>query len=118
MDVAYGEQVVVGTSHVGLFNVKSAWPCARMRVRSGSDGADLELLEVLATEILEQRFDEVVVVSGDGIFADVVAELAGSGVQVTAAAWAASFSSRLRLAACRTVFLDDWVGHHAVREVA
>src|SRR5437870_5832613 len=83
LNVVNGEQVVIGTSHLGLFNAKSAWPCARMKVRSGQDGADIELLDVLATEDLARRFDEVVVVSGDGIFADAVARLGGSGVQVT-----------------------------------
>lgn len=118
LNVLDGEQVVIGTSHVGLFNAKAAWPCALIRFRSGEDGADLELLDVLATEDLAERFDEVVVVSGDGIFADVVAGLGGDGVQVTVASWASSLSARLRLAAGRTLLLDDWAGHHTCKESA
>lgn len=107
----HDEQVVIGTSHCGLFNVKDAWPCARVEVRSGPDGADLELLEVLTTEHLASRFDEVVLVSGDGIFAEAVADLGRSGVHVVVAAWADGLSTRLRLAANQTLALDDWHGH-------
>lgn len=107
----HDEQVVIGTSHCGLFNVKDAWPCARVEVRSGPDGADLELLEVLTTEHLASRFDEVVLVSGDGIFAEAVADLGRSGVHVVVAAWADGLSTRLRLAANQTLALDGWHGH-------
>lgn len=118
LNVTEGEQVVIGTSHVGLFNAKTAWPSARVKVRSGADGADLELLDVLATERIEDRFDELVVVSGDGIFTDVVARLGGCGVTVTVASWAKSLSVRLHLAAGRTVYLDDWASHHTYKETA
>ncbi len=118
LDVKVGEQVVIGTSHIGLFNSKAAWPCARIKVRSGGDGADLELLDVLTTEGIEERFDEVIVVSGDHIFVDAIASLGRSGVKVTVASWAQSLSSRLRLAAAHTVHLDDLVGQHAHKEIA
>lgn len=118
LHVTSDEQVVVGTSHCGLFNVKDAWPCARVEVRSGQDGADLELLEVLTTEHLSTRFDEVVLVSGDGIFADAVADLSRSGVQVVVAAWSGGLSTRLRLAANQTLTLDDWHGLADVATIA
>lgn len=118
LDIQEGEQVVIGTSHTGLFNVKSAWPCARIKARSGEDGADRELLEVLTSEGIEQRFDEVVLISGDHIFVEAVAALGGSGVIVTVASWARSLSSRLRVAAAHTVYLDDWVSLHTYKEIA
>ena len=105
--VVEGEQVVIGTSHIGLFHAASVWPSARVKARSGADGADLELLDVLTAEHIEERFDEVVLVSGDGIFADAVARLGGAGVTVTVASWTDSLSARLRLAAGRTVYLND-----------
>jgi hypothetical protein len=108
--VAEGEQVVLATSHIGLFHSKSAWPSARVKARSRDDGADLELLDVLTTEHIEERFDEVVLVSGDGIFAEAVARFGSAGVTVTVASWAESLSTRLRLAAGRTVYLNEWVG--------
>ncbi len=118
LHVVPGEQVVIGTSHVGLFTAKDAWPCARVRVRSGENGADLELLDVLTTERIEERFDEVVLVSGDGLFTDVVAQLGRCGVEVTVAAWATGMSARLRLAAGRVVYLDGWSGHDTQKEIA
>lgn len=116
--VQAGEQIVIGTCHVGLFNAQSAWPCARVRVRSGEDGADVELLDVLTGEGLERRFDEIVLVSGDHYFVDAVAALAGSGVHVTVASWARSLSTRLRLAASQIVYLDETVAWDKAREVA
>lgn len=118
LDVREGEQVVIGTSHIGLFTAKTAWPCARVKARSGEDGADIELLEVLTTEGVEDRFDEVVLVSGDHIFVEAVAALGASGVGVTVASWAQSLSTRLRLAAAHTVYLDGWVGQHTYKEIA
>lgn len=117
LDVQEGEQVVIGTSHTGIFNAKSAWPCARVRARSRENGADIELLDVLTAERIEERFDEVVLVSGDHIFVEAIAALGGSGVSVTVASWAQSLSSRLRLAAANTVHLDDWVGQHPYMEI-
>jgi NYN domain len=102
-----GEQVVIGTSHIGLFHISSVWPGARLKVRSGPNGADLELLEVLTDERVEERFDEVTLVSGDGIFAEAIARLGAAGVNVTVASWAESLSARLCLAARRTVYLND-----------
>lgn len=118
LSVAEGEQVVIGTCHLGLFNAKSAWSRARVKVRSGENGADMELLDVLTKEDIDRRFDEIVVVSGDGIFADAVAELAARGVRVTVASWVESLSAKLRLAADHTVYLDDWAADHAYKEIA
>jgi hypothetical protein len=104
------EQVVIGMSHVGRFNVSSSWPGARLRVRSGENGAHLELLDVIEREWIEHRFDELALVSGDGIFTDVVAHLGAYGVKVTVAAWPESLSKCLRLAAAKIVYLT---GCHA-----
>jgi hypothetical protein len=45
-------------------------------MRSGADGANLARLDVLASEHVAERFDEVVLVWGDGIFADAIGTLA------------------------------------------
>lgn len=118
LQVMDGEQIVIGTCHVGLFNAKAAWTCARVKVRSGEDGADIELLDVLTNEGIEGRFDEVVLVSGDGIFADAVSKLSGRGVPVTVASWVESMSAKLRLAASQVVYLDDWAASHTYKEIA
>ena len=100
------DQAVVGASHIGLLSAGLGWKGARLLVRSGENGADLALLEVLTGEFVESRFDEVILVSGDGIFADTVAALAAKGVAVTVVAREDSCSKRLRMAAGRTVYMS------------
>lgn len=101
-----GEQVVIGTSHIGVLATGLGWRGPRIVARSGIDGADLALMEILTQERVEARFDEVVLVSGDGIFTDVVAGLGAAGVAVTVVAGHDRCSKRLRVAAGRTAHLD------------
>ena len=106
--VAPGEQVIVGVGSIGgLFHVGTVWPQARVVFGSGPDGADRALLDVLCNESVGERFDQVSIVSGDGIFAEVAAALGSRGVTVTAAGWRGGMSARLRLASARVEFLDD-----------
>lgn len=100
------EHVVIGTSHVGVVSTGLGWRGSRLVVRSGENGADLALLEVLIDERVEERFDEVVLVSGDGIFTEAVAVPGAAGVEVTVVAPSGRCSNRLRLAARRTVLFD------------
>ena len=105
--VVPGEQVIVGVSSIdGLFHAKNSWPQARVVLGLGRDGADHALLDVLDHEDVGARFSSVVIVSGDGIFADAAAELSRQGVTVTAVGWEMCMAARLRLAAGRTVLLD------------
>lgn len=105
LDLTGSEQVVVGTSHFGLLAAGLGWDGPRLVVRSGPDGADLALLEVLTQEGVAERFDEVVLVSGDGIFADALGALGALGVRTTVVARADRCSARLRVAASKTVLL-------------
>lgn len=100
------DHVVVGTSHIGLVPVGCTWTNLRYVVGSGPDGADHALLAVL-DENVEARFDEVVLISGDGIFTEQVASLAARGIRVTVAAHPERLSKRLRLAAHRVLYLTD-----------
>ena len=100
------EHVVIGTSHVGVVSTGLGWRGPRLVVRSGENGADLALLEVLTEERVEERFDEVVLVSGDGIFAEAVAALGAAGLDVTVVAPVGHCSKRLRLAAQRSILFD------------
>ncbi len=104
----HDDQVVVATCHKGYPYVAWCWPTARRLVRSGKDGADIELLAVLREDVAS-RFNHVVIVSGDGIFADAVADL-GRDVQVTIVARRGHLSRRLRLAACDVLLLDHRTG--------
>ena len=109
--------VVIGTSHIGCLDTALAWPNKQYVVNSGPDGADLALLgEIDALRI--DRYDEIVLVSGDGIFADAIASLARQGARVTVVAHYGHCSSRLRLAAARTIYLQPDRNHGIASGVA
>lgn len=105
------DHVVLGACHYDALAVGLAWQPVHARLlppRSGQDGADLALLEVLDGEQVDQRYDQLVLISGDGIFADSVSRLTGTGMEVVAAAHRGGFSRRLQAAASRSVFLTDF----------
>ena len=106
--LAFGavDQVVIASSHLTLLNAALGWPHARYRVRSGPDGADLELLDVLWHENVAARFTHVTIGSGDGAFARAAASLGAAGVRVTVVSRRRSLSARLALAAHEVIFLD------------
>ena len=101
------DQVVMAASHLGLLNAALGWPHARYRVRSGPDGADLELLDVLLCENVAVRFTHIVIGSGDGIFATAASILADAGIRVTVVSRRRCLSPRLELAA-HDVYFIDW----------
>ena len=107
------DQVVVGSSHLGLAAVGFAWPQTRRVVRSGENGADLALLEVL-DEDLPSRYDAVVLVSGDGIFTDAVAHLGGAGVRVQVVGHVDGLAKRLRLAASQVIYFGGRIQPHTL----
>jgi uncharacterized LabA/DUF88 family protein len=55
---------------------------ARVILRSGPDGADLALLDVIEHEQVDGRFSKVIIASGDGIFAPACRRLRSCGVYV------------------------------------
>ena len=100
------DQVVMAASHRGLLNAALGWPHARYRVRSGRDGADLELLDVLLHENVAGRFTHVVIGSGDGTFGIAAAHLTARGVRVTVVSRRDSLSVHLARAARDVIYLD------------
>ena len=100
------DQVEVASSHLTLLNAARGWPHAHYRVRSGPDGADLALLDVLRHENVALRFTHVAIGSGDHLFAEQAAHLAAHGVGVTVVSRRRSLSPRLALAAREVIFLD------------
>jgi len=106
--LAFGpmDQVEVASSHLTLLNAALGWPRAHYRVRSGPDGADLALLDVLRHENVAGRFTHIAIGSGDHLFAEEAARLAGQGVWVTVVSRQRSLSPRLALAAREVIFLD------------
>lgn len=106
--LAFGvmDQVEVASSHLTLLNAALGWPHARYLVRSGPDGADLALLDVVRHENVAARFTHVAIASGDHIFAEAAARLAVQDVWVTVVTRRRSLSPQLALAAREVIFLD------------
>jgi hypothetical protein len=100
-------QLVLATSH---YAAPAAWfgfpPSTRRLVRSGADGADLALLDVLERESVVERYERVVIASGDGIFAFPAAALQAAGCEVTVVTRRDALSRRLQLAVRDVRFLD------------
>jgi NYN domain len=101
------DQVVLATSHLGLLNAGLGWPHARHLVRSGKDGADLELIDVLEHENVAARFRHVVIGSGDGGFSPVAANLAARGLHITVVSRWGSLAQTLASIAEEVIYLDD-----------
>jgi NYN domain len=100
------DQVVLAANHLALLNAGLGWPHARYRVRSGKDGADIELLDVLEHENVAARFSHVVIGSGDGGFGHAAATLAARGVHVTVVSRWGSLAYELAKAAGDVIYLD------------
>lgn len=92
------EQVVIAADITTVTDIYLAWPEARILAGRFDNGADLRLLEVME-ENLAQRYTELVLVSGDRIFAEKVSELAGQGLPTHVYSHAVSLSKRLKFAA-------------------
>ncbi len=87
--------VVVGVSHSNSVFPAHAWTSARIVLKRGHNGADIALKKVLGHERIGTRFEEVVIVSGDGIFSEEVKFLKSLGVRVTIHAGIRCIASRL-----------------------
>jgi hypothetical protein len=106
LTVGADDQVVMATSHLAFVNAALGWPSARYRVRSGPNGADLELLDVLQHEDVAARFTHVVIGSGDGLFSQAAANLAARDVWVTVVSRRDSLSRALAGATRDVRYLD------------
>lgn len=101
-----GDLVVVACGRSSAELVGFEWQGPhRFVFRAGLDGADLELLEIICTEPIAERFSDLLLVSGDAIFTDAIAQLGAEGVNVTVASRPEAFSRRLRMAASNTILL-------------
>jgi hypothetical protein len=92
-------QRIVACSHHAAPTVAFGFLGARHLWRSGPDGADLALLDVLENERVDERFERVTTCSGDGIFAASAARLAEAQVEVTVVSLPGHLATRLQLAA-------------------
>jgi len=110
---------VLACSHFSAPAVWYHWPAARYLVRSGKNGADSRLIQVVEDEPVAERFQCCIIGSSDGIFSRTAAQLAAAGVHVIAA-YGKQISNKLQLAVHETVRLPiDWksLGGTAVGDV-
>lgn len=101
-----GELVVLGVSYSNNLFPARAWRGATLVYQRGKDGADYSLKRVINTENVANRFQEVVLVSGDGIFTEEVEMLKAQGVRVVVDSCVRSISSQLAKCASIVCFAD------------
>ena len=107
MALGVDDHVIMASNHLALMNAALGWPHARYRVRSGPDGADLELLDVIESENVAARFSRVVIGSGDGMFGHATRGLMERGVPVTIVSRWGSLAPSLEHAAMDVIYLDS-----------
>jgi hypothetical protein len=83
-----------------------AWPGAQLLIGHGPNGADAALLRWAEDAALPDRFDAVVIASGDNAFAPLAAALRRAGLSVVVASWRTSCSRGLARAATSVRWLD------------
>ena len=102
------DHVVVAANHRLAVDVKIAWPACRVIAGGGADGADEALLAELSDVAwISERFDRVIIGSGDGIFLEAVHALRSVGLPVGVISRAESLSSSLRRAASFVRWIED-----------
>lgn len=100
------DQIIIASAHVSVLSLIDGWPGQRYLMRSGRNGADVCLADVVIDEGLHKRFDRVFMGSGDGGLAPFAGYLEGKGVRVTAVSRVRSLSARMRLATSAVIYLD------------
>lgn len=107
------DQVIIACNHLAIGQAMFGWPRARYLIRSGKNGADTELINVIAYEDIAVRFSRVVIASGDGIFSGEAAALGALGCHVTVVSRRAALSKRLQRVAHRLIYIDGPEGQPA-----
>jgi uncharacterized LabA/DUF88 family protein len=101
-----GCQCIVACSHRSAGAVSFGFRPGLRRWKSGSDGADLALVNEMADLRVMQRFERVTVCSGDGIFTESVAALNALGIDTTVVSVRGGLSRRLGAVAKHVVLVE------------
>lgn len=103
-----GDHAVVAANPAIAIETKFVWPEARLLARGGPDGADMALLgAVVDVEFVAERYDTIVVGSGDGVFEVVANAYRPLGLAVGVVARRVSLSYGLASAASFVRFLPE-----------
>lgn len=98
-----GDLVIIGTSHPSnMFAVKAGWDDGRCVMKHGRNGGDIAIIEAAKSHLRNiDSFSEVVLLSGDGIFTNLVRDFSLKGIRVTVASRIDSLNGSLaRQATC------------------
>ncbi|MDQ4489819.1 NYN domain-containing protein [Sinomonas sp. ASV486] len=103
VEPGHGDHTVIAVSHHNAPAAYFGWTGSAQRLaRSGKDGADTALLEVIEDILwVAAHYDQVVLASGDHAFAYAVAALKAAGIRVVVISPDRGFSEQMRLAAGR-----------------
>jgi hypothetical protein len=115
-------EVHIACSHLAARTVSFAWHGVRHHWKSGPDGADLALLQIIEDpEQIRRRFTDVVIASGDGLFELAALALRKAGVDVLLVYGAGEMNRSLRRTVRRAIRIrscpartntsktDDWL---------
>ena len=114
LDIEDGEIIVIATDKSGLLDVNTGWKGPRLLMGVGADGADNQLIGEIEYMNYGQ-FDEIALVSGDGIFANSVAHAAGLGVPTKVYSHGFQLSKQLQLAAAEVYLAEDGYGRKTTK---
>jgi len=106
MNVGADDVVIVAAGSHNKSALAFGWQDARMVVRGGADGADLALCDEIVCSHYCETYSEVVVGSGDHIFAEPISVLTGKGLKVTVFSRARSLACDLRRVGASVVFAE------------
>ena len=96
LELGGGDLVVIGTSHSNnCFVCGTEWEGPRQVLRRGHDGADVALIDAFGEYRLD-TFSSLVIVSGDGIFADIASCARNKEKAVTIVSRIEGLSGKLR----------------------
>jgi len=101
------DMVIVGCNPALAFTARSVFPRSQIVTGKGKDGADEALIDMIDLEHAASRFNELVIVSGDHVFAPVAHAARQLGLSVRVVAPRHGLSTALRVYADTTVLLSQ-----------
>lgn len=107
VEVAAVDHMIVACSPQLVIPAKTCRGGARVLIGRGVDGADEALLGAVTVADVAQRYDEVVIASGDHIFRRLAILLRLSGVSVTVVSRESALAAGLAEVAMRVVYMPE-----------
>lgn len=101
------DMVIVGCNPSMAFRAKDLFPNAQIVTGRGKDGADAALIDMIDIRHAAERFNELVIVSGDHAFAPIAHAARKVGLSVRVVAPRHGLSTALRVFADTAVILPD-----------